>query len=347
MPKKRLSVGQTIGGIVAGIEQQIFRTTPPAQELVAKGTPLRAVAAAGGGTVTVGLPGDPTAPNARPERLRLGAPGVDVEVDLDAGGRLASFVIDGRELLVTEGPGPTTWGSFPMVPFAGRVRDGLFEFRGRRVELATNMPPHAIHGTVFTRRWEQVDDRTITTELGPSWPFAGHVVQHFGLEAGRFTSRLELHADEPMPASIGWHPWFRRQPSQVIGGDPETAAPGPLELDFEAGSMFYRDASGIATTDLVNPPPPGPWDDCFTDLRFPPVLRWPGYLELTIESDCPTWVVYTMPTEALCVEPQTAPPDALNTGPAIVEPGRPLTAEMVWTWRSLDARGARGARVAR
>jgi hypothetical protein len=58
MPKKRLSVGQTIGGIVVGLDQQIFRTTPPANELVAKGTPLRAVAAEGGGTITVGLPDD-------------------------------------------------------------------------------------------------------------------------------------------------------------------------------------------------------------------------------------------------------------------------------------------------
>jgi len=57
--KKRPSVGHTIGGIVAGIEQQIFRTTPPANELVAKGTPLRPVAAAGGGTISIGMPDDP------------------------------------------------------------------------------------------------------------------------------------------------------------------------------------------------------------------------------------------------------------------------------------------------
>ena len=44
--------------------------------------------------------------------------------------------------------------------------------------------------------------------------------------------------------------------------------------------MYRRDAAGIATGELV-PPSPGPWDDCFTDLRRPPVLRWPGFLELT------------------------------------------------------------------
>lgn len=54
-----------------------------------------------------------------------------------------------------------------------------------------------------------------------------------------------------------------------------------------------------------------------------------------IRSDCPTWVVYTIPTEALCVEPQTAPPDALNIGPTIVEPGQPLIAQMTWTWRAI------------
>lgn len=335
MSKKRPSVGQTIGGVIAGLEQQIFRTTPPANELVAKGSPLRPVAAAGGGTITVGLPGDAGEPTARPERLRLDAPGVQAVIDLAHGGRLASFVVDGRELLVTDGFGPIAWGSFPMAPFAGRVRNGRFEFRGRCFELPTDMPPHAIHGTVLDRRWEALDDQTIMTQLGPLWPFAGRALQRFELEAGRFTSRFELHADEPMPASIGWHPWFRRQPPPAASGGVPGPEPGPLELELDAGAMFHRDAAGIATSELVVPPPPGPWDDCFTDLRRPPVLRWPGYLELTIDSDCPTWVVYTLPADALCVEPQSAPPDALNTGPTIVEPGRPLIAEMVWTWRSL------------
>lgn len=337
MAKKRPSVGQTIGGIVAGIEQQIFRTTPPANELVAKGTPLRPVAAAGGGTLTVSLPGDPIDPSvdALPDRmLRLVAPGVEVVVDPGAGGRLASFVVDGHELLLTDGPSPMGWGSFPMVPYAGRVRDGRFEFRGRLYDLPLLMPPHAIHGTVLEQSWQLIDDRTIATELGPAWPFPGRAIQRFDLEAGRFTSRLELHADEPMPASIGWHPWFRRSPLQVAGLDARRNG-GSAELELDAGAMFRRDAAGIATGELVAPAPPGPWDDCFTHLRRPPVVRWPGLLELTIESDCPVCVVYTMPTDALCVEPQTAPPDALNQSPAVVEPGRPMIAEMTWTWRSL------------
>lgn len=313
MPRKRQSAGHTMG------------------------TPVRPVAAAGGGTISFGMPDDPAeraVDGSDADRLRLDAPGVSVVIDLAAGGRLASFAVDGHEILLTEGFGSIGWGSFPMAPFAGRVRDGRFTFRGRRYNLPIAMPPHAIHGTVLDRRWRVLDDGSISTDLGPSWPFAGRSVQRFELARTRFSCRLEVHADEPMPASIGWHPWFRRVPSPVAEGEAPTSR-ASLELELDAGAMFQRDGAGIATSELLVPPPAGPWDDCFTDLRHPPLLRWPGFLELTIESDCPTWVVYTMPTDALCVEPQTAPPDALNQRPAIVEPGQPLIAEMTWTWRSL------------
>ena len=39
----------------------------------------------------------------------------------EQGGRLASLVVDGLELLLTEGPKPTRWGSFPMIPWCGRL----------------------------------------------------------------------------------------------------------------------------------------------------------------------------------------------------------------------------------
>ncbi len=330
--KKAESVSQSIGGMLVGFDQQIFRTTPPVNELIAKADRLAPVAAAGGGTMRIGLPGDPaapaptgTTPGEPPDVLHLTAPGVEAVVDLVAGGRLASLVIEGRELLKTAGDGPLAWGSYPMAPYAGRVRDATLTFGGRDWPLPAAMPPHAIHGTVLTRRWHVVGNGTIATELGRDWPFAGGVIQRFELAADHLTCRLELHADEPMPASIGWHPWFARR---VAGVDAE------LELEVEPGAMYLRDSAGIATDELVAPPP-GPWDDTFTDLARPPLLRWPGFLELTIESDCPDWVIYTSPADALCVEPQTAPPNALNTDPTVIGPERPLVANMTWRWRSL------------
>ena len=51
-----------------------------------------------------------------------------------------------------------------------------------------------------------------------------------------------------------------------------------------------------------------------------------------IESTCAFWVVFTERRHAVCLEPQTAPPDALNHEPFVVEPGRPLVAECIMKW---------------
>ncbi len=67
--KKRRPVGETIGGIIVGFDQQIFRTTPPVQELIAKAKPVRTVTGQDGGEFEVVFPddGDETPPVAPPD----------------------------------------------------------------------------------------------------------------------------------------------------------------------------------------------------------------------------------------------------------------------------------------
>ena len=236
------------------------------------------------------------------------------------GGRLTSFVVDEHELLVTEGFGPIRWGSYPMVPFAGRIRDGRFTFRGRDVVLPLNLPPNAIHGTVFVRPWQVDGPDAMSIDLGPDWPFAGRVTQRFDLGAERLDVELVLEADEAMPATIGWHPWFRR----------------PVILDIAPRRMVERGPDGLPTGRLIEPTP-RPWDDCVIELAAPPRLRWSHGLTLEITSSADHWVVYDESEDGVCVEPQTGPPDAVNvltTRPAgVVEPGRSLQATMTWRWR--------------
>jgi len=247
--------------------------------------------------------------------------GARVEIDLDAGCRLASFAVGGRELLVTAGPGPIDWGCYPMAPYAGRVREGRFTFAGREYRLPRTLGGHAIHGSVYLRRWEAESDTSFVTELGPDWPFPGLARQEVLLAPGGLALRLEVHSGRgAMPASCGWHPWFRRQ---VAGAE--------AVLDFRPGFMFGRDAAGI-TTRALQPVTEGPWDDCFGGVEQAPAVTWPGVLQLELESNCDHWVVFTERAHALCVEPQSAPPDALNHDPFVVEPGRPLVATCTIRW---------------
>jgi aldose 1-epimerase len=231
------------------------------------------------------------------------------------------LVVDGHELLVSRVESPFHWGSYPMAPWANRVRDGRFTFDGVAYELFRNFGDHAIHGTVFDRPWGAEGDGWFRIDLGPAWPFPGHVRQRFALDEDQLHMRIEVHAAElPMPASCGWHPWFRRR----------LGTGGAVELSFDAEWMEQRD--GEIPTGVRMRPSAGPWDDCFGGVRWPATVTWPGALSLEITSDCDYMVVFDQYPTGVCAEPQTGPPNALNTGAAVVHPGRPLVAEATWRW---------------
>ncbi|HNI34126.1 MAG TPA: hypothetical protein PLV93_01940 [Microthrixaceae bacterium] len=263
--------------------------------------------------------------------MRSGSATADVALQ---GGRLSSLVVGDLELLVTSGEKPTRWGSFPMVPWCGRLRDARLTFDGRCYEFPPTSPPHANHGFGHLQLWSEVESGersvTIRTELGgagtpgEAWPFGGHVEQRFELFDDRLVVAVEVHAGEtPMPAMAGWHPWFRR----------ELRRGAPAELSRIGGSVYAVGDDGIPTGDLV-PVPAGPWDACFVDIGSDPVVRWPGALELTVSSTFDHWVIYTMPDHALCVEPESGAPNEPNRSPRVIVPGEPLVGSMTLAWRS-------------
>jgi aldose 1-epimerase len=236
-----------------------------------------------------------------------------VTIDPQAGGRIASIAVEGHELLVPRNGDPLGWGLYPMVPFAGRIRDGRLGDH----QLARNLPPHAIHGTCIDRPWTDEGGGRLSIDLGHGWPWPGRAVHQIAMHAEGIELRLEVHADdEPFPATCGWHPWFR--------GDGTVA--------LATTQMYVRDAEGIPTGALI-PPPNGPWDDCFTGITWPARVALPGGPYLELRSSCDHVVVYDEVTGALCVEPQTGPPDAANLSLATtVDPGHPLIATMSLRW---------------
>lgn len=249
-------------------------------------------------------------------------------VNLD-GGRLASLVVGGLELLLTDGPKPTRWGSFPMIPWCGRLPFGRLELGGESHDFPITSAPHANHGRTHLQTWDVVEVTdafaSIRTELGDPWPYGGHVVQHFNLTTDALTVTAEVHAaDRAMPAMIGWHPWFRRELGQGASA----------ELTFAAEAIYALDDEAIPTGELI-PVPEGPWDACFVGLVDDPVISWPGVLDLTISSDFDHWVIFTQPEHALCVEPQSGPPNQFHLDPQLIEPGHTLTGSMKLQWSTI------------
>lgn len=243
------------------------------------------------------------------------------------GGRIGSLRVDGGEVLVVHGPGPLEQGWYPMAPFAGRLRQGRFTFAGAEHHVPLTSWPNAIHGTVHSLPWavEEQDPSscTLVADLGAAWPFPGTVRHRIELDDRTVRVALDITTEGPaFPASCGWHPWFRRSLDHGR----------PAEIDLDAGAMWERGDDDLPTGRLVAPRP-GPWDDCFTELRSRPRIRWPGALVLEVQTSCEHVVVFDERPQGVCVEPQTGPPDALNLCPVAVAPGAPLVAEATFTFR--------------
>lgn len=263
--------------------------------------------------------------------VRIGAADVTLTVAPASGGRWAALRIDDLDVLGRGGPRLLDWGCYPMAPFAGRIRDGLLDWGGRRHPLPRLMPPHAIHGVCLDRAWQvehlAPSEVVLSCPLDARWPWRGLARQHLSLTDDALVAVLEVHADEPMPAWIGYHPWFARR----------LARGAAARIEFDAGSWWPRDDAGMPT-DPVAPPADRPpfWDDCFSDLRADPRVVWDGALALTLSTDNRYWVVYDEKPDAVCVEPQTAPPNAAELGLAdVAVPGAPLRLTTRLSWQRL------------
>ncbi|MFD7666409.1 aldose 1-epimerase [Streptomyces sp. NPDC059788] len=274
--------------------------------------------------------------NAPQGQVLLAAGDAELTVDPANGGRLAGLRIGGTELL-RQG---AKYGSFPMVPWCGRIENGQFRNGGETHQMPVNSAPHAIHGTgrdvAWTTARADATSAVFTYDLldpdAAPWPYPGRVTQLVELaeDGGSLTLTMGVEASaDSFPAQAGWHPWFLRRLGE------EGRQSEDVRIDFSAAWQEERGENHLPTGRRIDPKP-GPWDDCFgmpdgVDVT----LTWPGRLELKVTSRAEWVVIYDEQQEAVCVEPQSGPPNGLNTAPRLVTPIDPLEISTTWAWRTL------------
>jgi galactose mutarotase-like enzyme len=240
-----------------------------------------------------------------------------VVLDPRRGGRVSSWTIDGEELLVGPPDEVDTsihWGCFLMAPWPGRLAGGRFDWRGREVRLRQTHGRHAIHGLTWNRPWEveasSPAEATLAIELPrDEWPMGGLVRQRTTVTPTGVRLEAEVEATgEPMPAALGWHPWFLRR------GDPRLRVDAAA-YQLTSGLIPTGESAPVAgRTDLRGGPRLGRrrLDIAYVEAHSPAVITWPD-LELAIAfAPAPAPLVVYTPPDSFCVEPLTAPPNALS-----------------------------------
>ena len=168
-----------------------------------------------------------------PGRLTLAAGRLELVLSPSSGGGIARFDHvgeDGRRTEILRGLAGSTsnildFACFPLVPFCNRIRGGRFNFRGRDVALAPNLPgdPSPLHGQGWLAAWDLISAGAATADLfffhrPGEWPWAYEARQHFALDPDGLAITLSClnRSDSPMPCGLGLHPYFHCTPDTVI-----------------------------------------------------------------------------------------------------------------------------------
>jgi aldose 1-epimerase len=287
--------------------------------------------------------------------ITLGVDGVSVTLLPDAGLRVGSIVIGGRELLVRENGHPATWGIFPMAPWAGRMANATFtDLAGATHDFPPTWGAHAFHGRLYQSAANEqsvAGDGRSAVMYAPlnsaaGWPLNARAEVAAELSgnatAGALTITLTITADVTQLVTAGWHLCFRRflldatLRSEVGAEGVLSFAPtGVLTRDTEAPGLHLVDVVQSAVDGGDATPGSGAtWDDPFVGVTTPPQIAWGDDVTLTLKAGSAVthWMVYD-PDDALCVEPQVGPPDAFHRGGAIeLQAGESLVVPLTLAW---------------
>lgn len=257
------------------------------------------------------------------------------EVLPEAGGLISSLTHRGVEVLRTMRAGeadPLASACFPLVPYANRIAGGRFAWHGAEVRLPLNFAPEqaSIHGHGWQAPWQVLSHGGFKCALeqvhdgATGWPWPYRVQQRvmLGRQGCAISLVLTNLGDSAMPAGLGLHPYFRRRPESrvsfaardVVLTDRACLPTG----EVAAVSLFGDFATGSAL-------PASTIDHCYTGWRGTACVTDDlGTITLTATGAPHLHLYAPADGSALCLEPVSHAPDAVNRDPAgmtVLPPG--------------------------
>jgi aldose 1-epimerase len=248
---------------------------------------------------------------------------------------------------------PFAMGSFPLLPWCNRIRDGRARFGGREIALAAGHPArpsgkHALHGLGWLRPWQVAEAGPararlrLAFEADGQWPWNFEASQLFELDPSglRCTLALTNRDSAPMPAGIGHHPYFPHRPGTRLQAATAAMWRADAELmpvALEAGTEVARLREGVRLSELD-------LDNNFIGWQREARIAWPDVartLVLAAEAPLDFFVLYAPRGGGhFCAEPGSQCTDAINLagrrgpreiGGAVLAPGQTLSGS--WTLR--------------
>ncbi len=263
----------------------------------------------------------------------------------EIGGGLAALTWRDHPILRTAPPhpsGPLDLGEFPLLPYVNRIAHGRFTWRGRAIALDPDgqTVAHLLHGLGWRRPWrvmrQERDEARIVLDHAADavWPWSFSAERRVSVRGDGAEIALSLTARGPdaMPAALGFHPYFPRAGLRVFAHARAMLETTPDLIPTHETRPPVVDAlaRGWAPDETV-------LDNCFTGWDGAAQLIWP-HARVRFESApaVPFLQIYAPAGgDIVCIEPQSAAPDAMNrdnAGVRALGPGESMALTMRFTF---------------
>jgi aldose 1-epimerase len=293
-------------------------------------------------------------------RIRIQTDRLRLEIDPAVGAGVTDFSLrhaGAWQALMRPAPGRPGFndvGCYLLAPWSNRIAGARFVWRSREHALRADWPDGtAIHGLVKDRPWRIAERTPLTAtleldsrdqeDLAFPWAFSARV--RYEVTSDALSVRLGVcnaSSDaEPMPAGLGFHPFFPRSLRDThdearirYTGRGRYPAAGMIPTgSARPDEVTAQLAAGVPVSQLV-------LDDVFLGSAEAAAIAWPASgvrLTYACSPSLSHAVIYTGRLDSFCFEPVTMVNDGFNlasqgwsdTGVAALGPGESLVAE--WT----------------
>ena len=260
------------------------------------------------------------------EVVTLSAFDFELQIAPEAGGGIAALNWRDLPLLRPAVPGgvarrePRDLASFPMTPYASRIVDGIFAWKGVTTQIPPNMQggAHPLHGVGWHSPWTVTHSDATSVRLSldhagdENWPWACRSTQSFVVHTDHVEHVLSLTNTDtrPFPASLGPHPYFNAADAIIsFEADALWEITGEsLPSHLARTEIVAALATGVAASNLR-------LDHCFEGWSGRARIAWPTHrLDIHAEAQlddrpmaCTRLQLYTPADEGyFCLEPVTA-----------------------------------------
>jgi galactose mutarotase-like enzyme len=256
----------------------------------------------------------------------------------ERGGLVTRFSVAGRELLYLDeatllDPGKNVRGGVPVLfPAAGKLSGGRWQRGARGGALGQHGFARNLPWAVVDRSAAEATLRLASTQATlAAFPWEFELTFRFSLRGPvlRIDQRYKNCSSDPLPFSCGFHPYFLVPQAAKAAARVETRATrafdntrqlevplaGPIDLTAAEVDLHLEDHGGSSAA-----------------LQLPD-----GRIELRGSEQLWRWVIWTLAgKEFVCLEPWSAPGDALNSGRTLLH-APPGGAVELWSeigWRA-------------